>query len=90
MFGMLDYRAHKLFWLLTLPFRLALRVFYFIFIAIAISLGELGDKEITKLVKPYMPSWFQTAIVHPQFFNSIMAATIIIMAIMYLSPGHSG
>jgi len=23
MFGMLDYRAHKLYWLLTLPFRIA-------------------------------------------------------------------
>jgi hypothetical protein len=212
MFGMLDYRAHKLYWLFTLPFRLASTVFYFIFIAIAVSLGiwtgyqppllqmivayvvfeamllvfnvlwlflimlplekiffwlvdvipargedteeakeivrkgraiwltkkmtnhidewtfedtndyvslmswrarlffnerekfvkriaimqevyydtgkqpiDLGKKEITKLVKPYMPGWFQTAIVHPNFFNSIMAATIIIVAILYLS-----
>jgi hypothetical protein len=39
MFGMLDYRAHKLFWLLTLPFRLVSRAFYFIFVAIAVSIG---------------------------------------------------
>ena len=39
MFGMLDYRAHKLFWLLCLPIRLAWRAFYFIFIAIAVSIG---------------------------------------------------
>jgi hypothetical protein len=216
MFGMLDYRAYKLFWLLTFPFRLAWRAFYFIFIAIAVSIGiwtgypplgqmivayvafeamllvfsmlwlllitwpvdkiffwvvdvmpargenteeakeiarkgafiwltkkmtyhidewtfedtsdfvslmnwrarlffnaretfvkriaalqsvyydtgkqpsELGENEVAKLLKPYKESWFQIAIVSPHFFNSIMAATIIILAIMYLSPGHSG
>jgi hypothetical protein len=51
---------------------------------------ELGENEVAKLVKPYKPGWFQTAIVHPMFFNSIMGAAIIIVAIMYLSPGHSG
>jgi hypothetical protein len=216
MFGMLDYRAHKLSWLLTLPLRLAFRAFYFIFIAIAVSIGlwtgyhplvqmivayvafeamlfvfgmlwsvliawpvdkiffwivdvipargedikeakeivrggqvvwllnkmsnhidewtfedtsafvsltnwrarlffnarekvgkliaalekvyydtgkqpsELGENEHDKLLMPYKASWFETAIVNPDFFNSIMAATIIIGAIMYLSPGHSG
>jgi hypothetical protein len=39
MFGMLDYRAHKLFWLLTFPFRVVGKAFYFIFIAIAVSIG---------------------------------------------------
>jgi hypothetical protein len=39
MFGMLDYRAYKLFWLLTFPFRLAGRAFYFIFLGIAIWIG---------------------------------------------------
>jgi hypothetical protein len=39
MFGMLDYRAYKLFWLLNLPLRLALRIIYFILIAIAIWIG---------------------------------------------------
>ena len=51
--------------------------------------SEFGGKELAKLLKPYQPSWFQTAIVHPQFFNSIIGAIIIIVAIMYLSPGHS-
>jgi hypothetical protein len=217
MFGMLDYRAYKLFWLLGLPLRLAWRAVYFITIAIAVSIGmwtgyqpplvqmivayvafegillvlnilwqllitwpvstiffwlvdvipargedaeqakqivkggpiiwlsckmwnhidewtfedtdayasqmnwrarlffnarekvgkrmallenayydtgkqpsELGANEVDKLLKPYMSSWFETAIVSPYFFNSIMAATIIIVAILYLSPGHSG
>jgi hypothetical protein len=217
MFGMLDYRAYKLFWLLTFPFRLAGRAFYFIFIAIAVSIGiwtgyqpplvqmivayvafegmflifgllwlvlitlpadkiffwivdvvpargesteeakeivrkgpviwlankmnnhidewtfedtdvfvslmnwrarlffnqrekfekqiavlqsvhydtgkqpsELGQNEVAKLLKPYKPSWFQIAIVSSYGFNAIMAATIIIVAILYLSPGHSG
>jgi hypothetical protein len=36
MFGMLDYRAYKLFWLIGLPFRLALRLAFFVILAIAI------------------------------------------------------
>jgi hypothetical protein len=52
--------------------------------------SELGANECAKLLKPYKESWFETVIVNPYFFNSIMAATIIILAIMYLSPGHSG
>jgi hypothetical protein len=52
--------------------------------------AEFDQGELAKLLKPYKPSWFQTAIVHPQFFNSIMAAIIIIVAILYLSPAHSG
>jgi hypothetical protein len=216
MFGMLNYRAYKLFWLLTFPFRLVGKAFYFIFIAIAVSIGiwtgypplvqmviayvafeamflvfgilwsllitwpvdriffwivdvvpargenaeeakeivrrgpliwlakkmdnhidewtfedtdafvshmswrarlffnerekfekriailarayydtgkqpsELGHYEVGKLLKPYKPSWFQIAIVTPQYFNGIMAAIIIIVAILYLSPNHSG
>jgi hypothetical protein len=217
MFWMLDYRAYKLFWLLTLPLRLVSKAFYFIFIAIAVSIGiwtgyqppivqmivayaafegmllifsmlwlfiitlpvdkiffwlvdvipargedieeakeivrkgpaiwltkkmtdhidewtfedtnafvslmnwrarlffnerekfenriailqgvyddtgkqpsELGENEVAKLLKPYKPSWFQIAIVSPYFFNSIIGAIIIIAAIFYLSPNHSG
>jgi hypothetical protein len=213
MFGMLDYRAYKLFWLLTFPFRLAGRAFYFTFIAIAVWIGiwtgyqplvvqiivaylafeamflvfgilwlllitwpvdkiffwivdvvpargediseakeivrrgpaiwltkkmtnhidewtfedtdafvslmnwrarlffnerekfekriavlqsvyydtgqqpsELGENEVAKLLKPYKPSWFQIAIVSSYGFNAIMGATIIIGAILYLSP----
>jgi hypothetical protein len=40
MFGMLDYRAHKLFWLINLPFRIAGRVCFFIIIAIAIFIAR--------------------------------------------------
>jgi hypothetical protein len=39
MFGMLDYRAHKLFSLLTFPFRLVTKGVYFILIAIAVWIG---------------------------------------------------
>jgi hypothetical protein len=52
--------------------------------------SELGEIEVNKLLKPYMSSWFEKAIVSPYGFNSIMAAIIIIAAILYLSPGHSG
>jgi hypothetical protein len=49
---------------------------------------EFDQRELAKMLKPYAPSWFQKAIVTPQFFNSIMGATIIIVAILYLSPSH--
>jgi hypothetical protein len=51
--------------------------------------SELREKELTTLLKPYKAGWFQTAIVDPRGFNSIMAATIIIVAILYLSLDHS-
>jgi hypothetical protein len=40
MFGMLDYRAHKLFWLLTLPFRVVWQLFFIAFIVIAILIAR--------------------------------------------------
>jgi hypothetical protein len=40
MFGMLDYRAHKLFLLVAMPFRVINRLMYFVFIAIAVGLAE--------------------------------------------------
>jgi hypothetical protein len=39
-FGMLDYRAHKLFWLLMLPFRLLAKLMFFVFIGLAIAIAE--------------------------------------------------
>jgi hypothetical protein len=36
MFGMLDYRAYKLFWLLGLPFRIIWRLLWFAIIALAV------------------------------------------------------
>jgi hypothetical protein len=39
MFGMLDYRAHKLYWLLTLPLRIISRLLFFVIVAIAIAIG---------------------------------------------------
>ena len=45
MFGMLDYRAHKLYWLLTLPFRIVCRLVFFAFIAIAIIIAQWTDNS---------------------------------------------
>lgn len=39
MFGMLDYRAHKLYWLLSLPFRLLARAMFFVAVAIGVIVG---------------------------------------------------
>jgi hypothetical protein len=52
---MLDYRAHKLLWLVTLPFRLAWRVLYFIIIAIAIWIGTwTGYTPLLQIVVAYV------------------------------------
>jgi hypothetical protein len=40
MFGMLDYRAHKLFWLLTLPFRLAWQLLFIAIVVAAILIAR--------------------------------------------------
>ena len=40
MFGMLDYRAHKLFWLLTLPIRWTGKLSSFVCIGIAILIAQ--------------------------------------------------
>jgi hypothetical protein len=40
MFGMLDYRAYKLFWLVGLPLRLISRLCFFVIVAIAIMIGR--------------------------------------------------
>jgi hypothetical protein len=34
MFGMLDYRAHKLYWLLTLPLRIIARLLFLLAVAV--------------------------------------------------------
>jgi hypothetical protein len=39
MFGMLDYRAYKLFWLLTFPFRILRKALHFMLVGIAIWIG---------------------------------------------------
>jgi hypothetical protein len=40
MFGMLDYRAHKLFWLIGLPFRITWRLLWFVIVALAVLIGR--------------------------------------------------
>jgi hypothetical protein len=45
--------------------------------------GSFPQVEIEKILKPLNPGWFETAIVNPHFFNSIMGATIIVLVILY-------
>jgi hypothetical protein len=40
MFGMLDYRAHKLYWLLTVPFRLAWQLLFIAIVVAAILIAQ--------------------------------------------------
>jgi hypothetical protein len=55
MFGMLDYRAYKLYWLIGLPFRIVLRILFFIVIAIAIGIGHwTGYPILVQIVVAYI------------------------------------
>jgi hypothetical protein len=40
LFGMLDYRAHKLYWLICLPFRMAATISFYIVIVVAIVIAQ--------------------------------------------------
>lgn len=46
MFGMLDYRAHKLFWLIYLPFRLLIRITFFLCVAIGVAIGQWTEYSL--------------------------------------------
>jgi hypothetical protein len=46
MFGMLDYRAHKLLWLLCLPLRLLVRVSFFLNVGLAIFIAQWTEYQI--------------------------------------------
>jgi hypothetical protein len=48
--------------------------------------AELGAAEVDKLLKPYKDNWFETAIIHPQVWNGIVGAVIIVIAILYMAP----
>src|SRR5579872_3153486 len=46
MFGMLDYRAHKLMWLLWLPIRLLIRIVFFVNIAASVLIAQSTNYPI--------------------------------------------
>jgi len=55
MFGMLDYRAHKLYWLLTLPFRIVARLLFFVIVAIAILIARWTEySPLVQIVIAYV------------------------------------
>ena len=54
MFGMLDYRAHKLYWLISLPFRLIARIIFFATILVGIVIAQATTFSIPiKIVIAY-------------------------------------
>jgi hypothetical protein len=54
MFGMLDYRAHKLYWLISLPFRLIARIIFFATILVGIVITQATTFSIPiKIVIAY-------------------------------------
>jgi len=50
--------------------------------------AELGNAEMNKLLKPYKDNWLETVIISPHGFNSILAASIIILTNMYIAQHH--
>ena len=55
MFGMLDYRAHKLFWLVTFPFRLIARLAFFVIVVIAILIARWTEySPLIQIVVAYV------------------------------------
>lgn len=49
------------------------------------QLGELSEVESKELLGHLQGGWFETAIVSPHFFNSIMGFLIIAFAITYIN-----
>jgi hypothetical protein len=55
MFGMLDYRAHKLMWLLWLPIRLLVRITFFANIAASVLIAQSTNYSIpVKILSAYV------------------------------------
>jgi hypothetical protein len=55
MFGMLDYRAHKLYWLLTLPLRIFARLLFLIAVAVGIGVGQWTEYAVwLKIIIAYL------------------------------------
>jgi hypothetical protein len=55
MFGMLDYRAHKLLWLLFLPIRICVRLSFFVNVAAAVFLAAMTSYSLlVKIVIAYL------------------------------------
>jgi hypothetical protein len=55
MFGMLDYRAYKLLWLIGLPFRIIWRLLWFVIIAVAILIGRWTEyPPLAQIVVAYV------------------------------------
>jgi uncharacterized membrane protein len=48
--------------------------------------SSLPEAEVLKLLKPYKAGWLQIGVVN--YFNDIMAVSIIVVAILYLSSGQ--
>ena len=74
MFGMLDYRAHKLLWLLWLPFLAASWLLYFISIGVGIALAASTDYSI----------WIKLAIAYVVFEPSLIVCTLIIGCLRWM------
>jgi hypothetical protein len=75
MFGMLDYRAHKLFWLIGLPLRIASRLLFFIIIAIAILIGHgTGYHVLVQIVIAYLAA------------EGMLAVLALLWALLIMKP----
>ena len=90
MFGMLDYRAHKLYSLISLPIRLIARIIYFALILIGIVIAQLTSFSIPiKIVIAYV-SMEAIGIVTFLFINTALASVLnrIFFFLIDVVPAH--
>jgi hypothetical protein len=75
MFGMLDYRAYKLYWLICLPFRVAVRLLFFVILGIAIFIGVWsGYHVLIQMVVAYVT------------FEVILLVFVLLWALLIAKP----
>src|SRR4051812_46686552 len=75
MFGMLDYRAYKLYWLICLPFRIVGKLLFFVILAIGIIIGIWsGYHVLIQMVIAYVA------------FEGILLVFVMLWALLIAKP----
>ncbi len=90
MFGMLDYRAHKLYWLIELPFRIVQRFTFFAIIFVAIYIAQqtsfnLGIKIVLAFVAMQVMAAINQMIIWRRIYTFL---THIFFWVIDVVPAH--
>jgi hypothetical protein len=75
MFGMLDYRAHQLYWLLTLPFAVVAKLSFYAVVVASIVIAEQTSKSVgVKVVIAYLAMEAICLLVFQGFWRLVFGA----------------